>query len=983
MFIGNALAFQEDMSQMIQQADSLLKQKSYELSKRHWVEIVSQTPKHHSKYFIYSSKLQYCEAKLLQEEGNYTEAIQKYSSILDMLNKHDVSETRVFRIEVYSGLYHSLAYSGQWDKALEKGTEGLTLIDASVDTQTQADYIYDLGYINDRLKNYSEAIKLYQQAISLYEALKENKYFDLGLAYNNLATVYKQIGFFTERLKSFELARTYWEKAPSIKPSYLITLYGNMLKLYMEYGDAGKAKDLFQAIHAIANSAVEPRDKVNILRLQVIYHTFTKNLSKAEENLETFTEYFLKLPQKESYSHHYLAALIDLADCYILEGQEQKASLTLSKALSMCQDFKQPYYCMLTFTQYTKLAIYAKDYPTAIGYLDASLELNEQSPIGLINVVNILIQKASLQLKQNEVTEANRTMKEALSVLAEKKVNTPRDITVETFEQQHSSFFIIAMKDAANFYLDMYHLTQEENHAHYAKYLYEMAAEIFGLYYQNGEYNANLNNLNTSINEGIYQMYTILQRPLSEQVLTRIEQNNSQVLRNEFERKHVQFLAMDKSLLAQRNMLKFELKNSKEGNDSLTNVQKELQEAITKLDAVIAEKAPMYESFYKEDISLQKIQHYLGREELLVKYFVGNKRVYVITLSQQGIELFDLVDTEVLKENLHSFYATLSNPKTNSLPQSRELYTQLIEPFQHKLKPYRTLTILPHEILHFMPFEALQNGRGLLIDRHNIQYANSLSLWYFLKSTPHSSKEAKKLLATFAPQYGLKGETNDTLRGNRFEDLEGARKEAMKIASIIKGDMYLNEAATIQNFMNQTAAYNIYHLAMHGVLNTNDHTKSGLVFNGNVLFDVSSFYGLYFPADLVVLSACNTGVGQLTEGEGLLNLSNALTYSGVRASVYSLWEVPDKETSEIMVSFYRYLETGANKTEALANAKRDFIKNNPLKAHPYYWAGFVINGDSEPVLQASKSMVYVLLQLLMVVGTIYFFKYFKGRKVSI
>ncbi|MCB0389225.1 MAG: hypothetical protein KDD23_11525, partial [Winogradskyella sp.] len=124
LFMGNALAFQEDMSQMIQQADSLLKQKSYELSKRHWVEIVSQTPKHNSNYFIYSSKLQYCEAKLLQEEGNYTEAIQKYSSILDMLNKHDVSETRVFRIEVYSGLYHSLAYSGQWDKALEKGTEG-------------------------------------------------------------------------------------------------------------------------------------------------------------------------------------------------------------------------------------------------------------------------------------------------------------------------------------------------------------------------------------------------------------------------------------------------------------------------------------------------------------------------------------------------------------------------------------------------------------------------------------------------------------------------------------------------------------------------------------------------------------------------------------------------------------------------------------------------------------------------------------------
>src|SRR5690554_6559957 len=161
------------------------------------------------------------------------------------------------------------------------------------------------------------SINLYQQAIATYKTL-ENKHFDLGLAYNNLATVYKQIGFFTERLKSYEQAKAYWETDSNIDPSYLITLYGNMLKLYMEYGDATKAKDLFRAIHVLADSAVQPGDKVNILRLQIIYHTFSNNLYKAEEELEKFTDYFFKLPQKESYSQHYLAALIDLADCYIL-----------------------------------------------------------------------------------------------------------------------------------------------------------------------------------------------------------------------------------------------------------------------------------------------------------------------------------------------------------------------------------------------------------------------------------------------------------------------------------------------------------------------------------------------------------------------------------------------------------------------------------------------------------------------------------------
>src|SRR5690606_27099935 len=152
------------------------------------------------------------------------------------------------------------------------------------------DYIYDLGYINDRLKNYSDAINLYQQAIATYKTL-ENKHFDLGLAYNNLATVYKQIGFFTERLKSYEQAKAYWETDSNIDVSYMITLDGNMLQLYTDSGDATKAKDVFDALHVVADSAVQPGAKVNLLRLQAIDHTFSNNPSQAEQEFEKFTDY--------------------------------------------------------------------------------------------------------------------------------------------------------------------------------------------------------------------------------------------------------------------------------------------------------------------------------------------------------------------------------------------------------------------------------------------------------------------------------------------------------------------------------------------------------------------------------------------------------------------------------------------------------------------------------------------------------------------
>lgn len=111
----------------------------------------------------------------------------------------------------------------------------------------------------------------------------------------------------------------------------------------------------------------------------------------------------------------------------------------------------------------------------------------------------------------------------------------------------------------------------------------------------------------------------------------------------------------------------------------------------------------------------------------------------------------------------------------------------------------------------------------------------------------------------------------------------------------------------------------------------------------------------------MVLSACNTGMGELENGEGLMSLSRALTYAGVRSSVYSLWEVPDEETAEIMLSFYEHLKSGYSKVEALALAKRDFLANNPLKNHPFFWAGFVINGNTDSLSDTTFPNTYLWL----------------------
>jgi hypothetical protein len=98
-----------------------------------------------------------------------------------------------------------------------------------------------------------------------------------------------------------------------------------------------------------------------------------------------------------------------------------------------------------------------------------------------------------------------------------------------------------------------------------------------------------------------------------------------------------------------------------------------------------------------------------------------------------------------------------------------------------------------------------------------------------------------------------------------------------------------------------------------------------------------------------------------------MSISRAFTFAGVKSCVYSLWQVPDKETSEIMVSFYQNLKNGEEKDIALANAKATFIKKNPLKSHPYYWAGFVVNGDTSAIATTNTWWLYILLGLTVLI----------------
>src|SRR5690606_38515905 len=185
-------------------------------------------------------------------------------------------------------------------------------------------------------------------------------------------------------------------------------------------------------------------------------------------------------------SHHYLATLNDVGDYFISKDNELLAKEILTRALEISNTFNQPYFRMLTHTKLAKIATDKKRYTVAIDHLDQALAIQEQRDIGLVNVVNILIKKASLQAKENHTEEAYQTMQQALTHLGGTPITNPQDITIETFKKQHSSYFIMALKDAAGFYKEMFGTTNNRKNAVDAQYLYELSARVFALYYQNG-----------------------------------------------------------------------------------------------------------------------------------------------------------------------------------------------------------------------------------------------------------------------------------------------------------------------------------------------------------------------------------------------------------------------------------------------------------------------------------------------------------------
>lgn len=387
-----------------------------------------------------------------------------------------------------------------------------------------------------------------------------------------------------------------------------------------------------------------------------------------------------------------------------------------------------------------------------------------------------------------------------------------------------------------------------------------------------------------------------------------------------------------------------------------------------------------------EVATLKKLQVNLDRDESILEYFRGQKNLYCFAISKGSVSLLRKPIPDGFEKDYQDFCRSISDYDffTQSPRKAWNSYTTSASSLYALLLPggdlegavqTKQVTIIPDEELYFIPFAALltdsiaSNARvdylrlPYLLRKCAIRYAWSGSL--LLNMDGRKEPEGGQSCLAIAPGASdllAQGEIAQ-LRFER-ENLPGTQQEIRSIAKHLEGDYWIGAEASKANFVESAQEYDVLHLAMHGVADFENPMASRLIFSeegrGEDLL-AWEIAGLELSAELVVLSACETGQGKLIRGEGVMSLARSFVQAGAASVVTTLWKIDDVSSAELMEGFYQRIAEGKSKDAALQEAQLAFLGTADSRtAHPFYWAGFVMTGDKSP-LKSDSPMDWSLI----------------------
>jgi CHAT domain-containing protein len=395
---------------------------------------------------------------------------------------------------------------------------------------------------------------------------------------------------------------------------------------------------------------------------------------------------------------------------------------------------------------------------------------------------------------------------------------------------------------------------------------------------------------------------------------------------------------------------------------SLTREREAGELELSQLQQQLEQNGEYYKLKYEDSSpGIRDLQRDLSGGQAMISLYAAEGILHVFVMTKNDFKYVRIDSLARVQADVGSWLDALKTTgngrRFHGEAIGRRLYAELVRPIQAAAGNQREWILIPDGFLYLLPWESLPadaDGRQYLLETTTVSYRWSSRL---LKEDNEEPAKAMEVLS-FAP-YSKQGDANFSRLAASADEIAG-----------LKGAQYLDSSATKAEFLQSVNRYPVVHLATHAISSTNNAASSFIAFYPfrhspieDRLF-LEELYGLDLrPTRLVIISACETGEGEVVAQEGVISLARAFAYAGCGSTINSLWKADDRATSYILRRFYVHLKEGETKARALQLAKLDYLKSDAVDKSPAYWAHLVLTGDSSPLYRRFVSVWWSLLLL--------------------
>lgn len=872
------------------------------------------------------------------EAGQLQKAIECYSEALSIFRTLGQQEYIAMLLRNIAAVHQSW---GQYEKAIELFEEALVINKTLGREDEICSNLNDLGYNYVYLNKYEKAIAQFEEALSIARKLNNEV---------NCAGILSNIGGVYEAWSEFDKAIKYYEEAIVIDKKFgknyeLATHLNNLAGLYMKWGQYDKTAQLYGETLSIIQKLEEEND------FALVYNNigmFYKHQGQYDKAIGYFEKAFAcdnAIGKKDNITTY----LMNIGSALFNYKRFDEAMNSFQLALSIAQNFGQ----------------------------------EDKIAVALNNI-------ATVYSSRGEKEKAVEFYNQALNIY--KKLGTKVDVA-------------FALRNIGDIY---YTWRKELKAIEYLKESVELTEEI----------------RKTATNETTRRDY------LSKQMY---EMNAYQLLISAYVRNGNLKDAFDVIELSHAKLLneKFSNSESEKNQISLIDVQKELSESSAILIYANADRFnKVLLVITKDKLTGIEIPDSAFKALVFKSYGAAIDTMLKKTITLESWKSYiKFDDFENAINYYHSILINQKKPDANVTRLGRLIYDFLILPIKNQIADKKYLIIVPDGVLGFIPFETLIDENGhYLIENYYISYSQSMTILNKIKNRQYAAKR-KSLLAfggavynevtynidmiqnenqlsyLMKKLYSLSTPTKDDIPSayaslgiKHWNNLPGSLKEVEAIkktvidSEILTGRDVSEDTIKSLSAKGELAKYKALHFATHGLVVSDIPELSALVlsqYEGNQgkedgYLCINEISRLNIKADFVNLSACNTGVGKLYGGEGIVGLTQSFLIAGANGISTSLWEVRDESTYLFMAAMYELVEKqGMDYANAITEIKRRFIKGEfgiDYKL-PFYWAPFVYYGQSSQGATESRylKITVLLIFIILILGTMSYMRLRRGQ----